>query len=146
MKNLNICKKEFLLLLHAIWSLCSYYISLFHIIPADTPQEMKYRLDVDDTNVTHIIIEVAKNLDAPRNNYTLDDMKSIINEYISFTFATEYPEIKPFVFGSCMDMHESLYLFNVIDTGKHYTFDFVYVDSPLAYHMVKKDELKSVII
>jgi hypothetical protein len=138
MKSLMITQKKFILLLHAIWSISVYYLTLFHFIPSDTAQAMKYQLSVDNCNATHIIVKVLKNPDAPQNCYTPSDMKSIINEYIAFVFRDDYPEIKPFAFNG--RVHEALYLFAVTDDDQNYILDFVYIDSPLAYQMVKRDE------
>jgi hypothetical protein len=115
-----------------------YYISLFHFRPSDTAQETDYKLSVDEYYVTHIIVKVFKNLDAPLSSYMPTDMKSIINEYIVFAFRDEYPEIRPFVFNG--RIHEALYLFDVTDDDRFYTLDFVYIDSPLAFQLVQSDE------
>jgi hypothetical protein len=71
------------------------------------------------------------------------DMKAIINEYIAFIFRDEYPEIKPFSMNG--KWHEALYLYSVEDRGKYYTLDFVYIDSPMAFQVVKEDERQIII-
>jgi hypothetical protein len=117
-----------------------YYISLFHLRPSDTAQEMNYRLCVDNFNTTHILVDVSKNLDATPNCYMPSDMKKIINEYIEYAFRNNYKEIQPFSLHG--RIREALYLFDVTDKDTFYTLDFVYIDSPLAFQLVQNDECK----
>lgn len=143
-KNINITTKLYLLLLHAIWAISMYYYVLFGFYPASSAQQQEAKLDVDEHGVSHIKVSIPF-YRGICSNYKPHDMKVIINEWISVFFKTDYPELQPYTVEGTRVV-EMLYLYNVEKTKSGYEFDYLVVDSPLAYRLYKSDIEGGVII
>lgn len=142
MSGLTVQKKKYLIILHAIWKLLTYYSMYFNLDVPDDPTKLNVGIVRHDDNVTHITVTVRCPRKVASYFFLREPMKPILNEYLNIVLLPQYKELPPFAAGKSYDeVVDCLYVYSANYGENGYTYiDLIYVDNMQAYQAVRRDQ------
>lgn len=134
---------EYLHILHAIWTVVSYYANLFGIDPWEDPT--KIPVDMLERNGMTILRFRFHSFPTPTDKeYRFKEIAEIMQEYLQFRILPEETVLRPYMGGSTIyDILEPLYIDSVEEFDGQWAILVYYIDNPLTFsHVCKRRGLQ----
>lgn len=138
-QRLNKYQLQFYIIKYAIWSLLKYYEDLFCLYAPDCPDDFLLGLNVDASDVTHLICKVEKCTDygCP---YGTAQMLRMMNEFLNIVLLRkqQYSCLAPYFEDGCL--YDCICLHEITEEDGCLHLEFIYVDSRAALQSAYRDE------
>lgn len=122
-------------ILFVIWQTITYYADLIGYDAPENPLDMYNEiLHIGDCSIIHVELMA----DMENRKYTTDEIREILQEYITIVLLPE-SEIPPYSDGD--EIVESLHLHSVRHDAEkgHLNFDFLYINNKKSFLLMKED-------
>lgn len=140
-KKLTKDKIEYLHILHAGWSIASYYSRLFGMDAGDEPAEMQTYL-LEREGITFVRFKFPScDTALTGKEYSFGEIKEIMQQHLQYRILPSDKILRPYMGGSTIyDIVEPLYIDRVEESKGIWRIHAVYVDNPLAFQYVQSQK------